>query len=467
MISEITQKTAMRPVMSQKMQGAVQILQLTREELIERIELELETNPVLEIKEPDSLEKERDLSNDEKVKEISVSEEFKEDVEWSYYENEFYDEKSNKDFSITDNIPSYVSLHEYLLCQFAENFPSQEKEEKRGIAEFIIMNIDRDGYLKVTKDEITDLMETDIEKVEKTIKDIQSLEPAGVCARDLKESLLLQAERLKDESGILKKIIENHLEDMGSYNLKNISDSLNIDIETANYFVKIIKEFSPYPGRKFFQNETYDENIKFPDIIIKESEGKFHIELNKSQMPILGINKLYEKLLSSDENKNTKDYIRQKLNSALWFLKCIEMRENTIIDIVKSIIHLQRDFFINGIYHLKPLTLNDVAKNIDKHESTVSRAIRNKYLYCKHGIFELKKFFDSSLKNRELVSVVVKNEIKKIIKKEDKKKPYSDDTICQILQTIDINIKRRTVAKYRKDMKIPGASVRKKSYKIY
>jgi RNA polymerase sigma-54 factor len=455
--TDIAHKNVMKAFMSQKLQEAVQILQLTREELIERIDAEIETNPVLEIVEIKSVQN-KNTNKNEEPEEFSISEKIKEDIEWSYYENEYSSEnfKSSKDksSSITENIPSSLSIHEYLLSQLGEIFLS-EQDSDRSICEFFIMNIDRNGYLRISESEAAKLLGIDKKKIKEIISKIQLLEPAGICARNFKECLLLQAKKLKPKNSVVEKIIKIHLNDLGSNDFKKICNSLKIDMEIAKEAADIIKSFYPYPGHKFSQYEFLHDQIKIPDILVKETGSSFHIELNTKGMPVLGINNFYKKLLSNTANSYTKDYIKQKLNSAAWFLQCIKKREETILDIAKSIINLQKDFFIKGKLFLKALTLNDVAQDIEKHESTVSRAIKNKYLYCKHGIFELKDFISQA------GSISIKEKIKLLIKEEDRKEPYTDDKLCEMLKSLNIDIKRRTIAKYRKDMKIPRASKRK------
>ena len=449
---EQSQKLIMTPELRQ----AIQMLQFNSQELEQYLNSEMEINPLLEMEKKESnLESIDDYTN--KIEEI----------DWSDYWSQ-YDDISYKNFSKAEDkkesFESYlshkVSLKEHLLLQLNITiFNTFDKE----IAHFIIESIDKNGYLKNDPKNIAKVFETSKERVENILQTIQTFDPVGIASRDLKECLRLQLQEKKLFDKNIDKIIDGYLEDVAKNRILKISKDLDISIKKAQYFCDIIKSLEPKPGRGFFHE---DDEVKYitPDIYLHNIGGEYVIVLNDVTAPRLKINNFYKELLKDDNNENTSDFIKKKLNSAMWVIKSIEQRRMTIYKVVESIVKFQREFFDKGKKFLRPLTLKDIAEDIDVHESTVSRATNGKYIQTPRGLFELKFFFSSGVTGDDLsvASTGVKSMIKDLIEKEDPKKPISDQKIANILTSKDVNISRRTVAKYRDELGIPSSSGRRR-----
>jgi RNA polymerase sigma-54 factor len=284
-----------------------------------------------------------------------------------------------------------------------------------------------------------------------------------VCARDLSECLLIQASRLGLDDTIIINIITDHIKHLETKNYKAICRALKISIQDVVSAVNVIKCLEPKPGREFSDDQP--QHI-IPDIYVYKFEDEFIIMLNDDGMPKLRINPYYKKTISQGKkiSGETKDYLAEKMRSAVWLIRSIHQRQRTIYKVMESILSFQKDFFEKGIALLKPMVLRDVAQDIGMHESTVSRVTTNKYAYTPQGIFELKYFFKGSINRvhgEAIASTVVLEKIKKIVKSENPQKPYSDDKISKILKAENINIARRTVAKYRETLGILSSNKRK------
>ncbi|UCG79845.1 MAG: RNA polymerase factor sigma-54, partial [Desulfobacterales bacterium] len=354
------------------------------------------------------------------------------------------------------------SLNEHLMWQLLLSLPSR-KEEKIGNA--IIGNLNKDGYLQATVDEIAALTETDPTEVERVLSKMQSYDPVGVCARDLGECLLIQMKQLELEDSTLFQIVQNHLKHVENKNYKAIARALGVGLDDVVSAVEIITRLEPKPGRQFSDEEP---QYISPDVFVYKVGDEFVIVLNEDGMPKLRISSFYREALYNREQEfpsHTRDYIHNKLRSAVWLIRSIHQRQRTIYKVVESIILFQRDFLEKGIARLKPMVLRDVAADIGMHESTVSRVTTNKYVHTPQGIFELKFFFNSSIyrfDGQAVASASVKEKIRQIIESEDPEKPYSDKKMVDILKSSNINIARRTVAKYREMLGVLPSNKRKK-----
>jgi RNA polymerase sigma-54 factor len=339
-------------------------------------------------------------------------------------------------------------------------FPTAEEEE---VGSRIIGNLNKDGYLDVPLEEIAASSGCTLEKVENVLAVMQTFDPVGVCSRDLGECLLIQARYLGLEGGLLTEIITNHLKHLENKNYKAICKALKVRLEEVVAVVNVIKGLEPRPGRKFSDEEP---QYITPDIYVYKSEGDFIIVLNDDGMPKLRVNQFYKQAISKGEavSDTTKEYLQEKLRSAAWLIRSIHQRQKTIYKVMESILKFQKDFFEHGITHLKPMVLRDVAEDINMHESTISRVTTNKYTYTPQGIFELKYFFNSSIKRVHgdaIASASVQEKIKKLIENEDPRKPYSDSKMAEMLKKENINIARRTVAKYREMLGVLSSNKRK------
>jgi len=289
------------------------------------------------------------------------------------------------------------------------------------------------------------------------------LDPVGVGARDLRECLLVQARTLKIEDPLVLRILDECIDALINRDFRGVARALDVSVAEVVAAAEIIGRPAPRPGRAFGGDEPV---YIIPDIYVHKVNDEFHIVLNDDGMPRLRINGLYRDVLSrgNSASKDTKEYVQEKVRSALWLIKSIHQRERTMYKVMKSIIYHQREFFDKGVQYLRPLNLRDVADDIEMHESTVSRVTTNKYVHTPQGIFELKYFFNSSIgrfQGEAIASESVKEKIRKIIRSEDSRRPLSDQRIAEMLKAGDINIARRTVTKYREAMKLLSSTKRR------
>ncbi len=301
-------------------------------------------------------------------------------------------------------------------------------------------------------------------EVEHVLAVLQTFNPIGVCARDLSECLLIQIRHLGlDDNTILTEIVKNHLHHLENKNYRAICKALKVRMDDVIAAVSVIKGMEPKPGREFSES---DVQYITPDIYVYKSENDFVIVLNDDGLPKLQVNSFYKKAMLRGEkiSDETKEYLQDKLRSAAWLIRSIHQRQKTIYRAMESILKFQRPFFEKGIAHLKPMVLRDVAEDIEMHESTISRVTTNKYAHTPQGIFELKYFFNSSIKRIHgdaIASASVQDKIKKIIEGENPKKPFSDSKMADMLKDQNIDIARRTVAKYREMLGVLSSNKRK------
>jgi len=467
-------KLTQQLIMTPQLQMAIKLLQLSRLELLDTIRQELEENPALEEiqdsgAEENLTEQTESASEDtSRTEEVVIEEKIHEDIDWSNYLGEYntpgrisYESEDKDAPRFEAFIAPKKSLRDHLLWQLLMTKPSIEEES---IASLIIGNLNKDGYLDSTVEEIALMSGSTVEAVEALLTKMQAFDPIGVCARDLKECLLIQAAHFGFENTIVSDIISNHLHDLEKKNYKGICKALKTNMEQVVSAVNVIKGFEPKPGRQFSEETPQYIN---PDIYVYKLEEDFVIMLNDDGMPKLRVNSFYKSTISRGKkiSGEAEDYIQDKIRSAAWLIKSIHQRQKTIYRVMESILGFQRDFFERGIAYLKPMVLRDVAQDIGMHESTISRVTTNKYAYTPQGIFELKYFFNSSIKRAQggdIASASVQEKIRQIILNEDPKKPYSDDKISQLLKDDhQIYIARRTVAKYREMLKVLPSNKRK------
>jgi RNA polymerase sigma-54 factor len=481
-------------VMTPQLQQAIKLLQLNRQELANLIEQELQENPVLEETEgEEQTAEERDdttpgeesasedadrgvealaesplaESTDDAAEAAPSDDEKIADIDWENYmesnpqtglETRVRGEEEGP--SIEATLTKRASLAEHLAWQIQL---SDFDPDEVGVSRWLIGNLDDDGYLKATIEEVARQCGAEEELVERALRKVQRLDPSGVAARSLKECLLLQIESLEIRNPLVARIVEDHLDLLQKRDFRGLNRVLGASVEEVSAASLLISRLEPKPGRPYCDDEPI---YITPDIYVYKVEDDFHILLNEDGMPKLKINNLYREVLSrgSSAAKDTKEYVHEKLRSAQWLIKSIHQRERTMYKVMKSIIAHQRDFFEMGVQYLKPLNLRDVADDIEMHESTVSRVTTNKYVHTPQGIFELKYFFNSSIgrfHGEAIASESVKEKIRKIIKNEDSRRPLSDQRIAEMLKAGDIDIARRTVTKYREAMKLLSSTKRR------
>lgn len=467
-------------VMTPQLQQAIKLLQLSRLELAEEISQELEENPVLEMAQtgddPDAGEPDQDAERSaeeqptktEEFNEVKVENDLAREFDWENYLGEYSSTPSHAQmYEAIDESPSYenflsakTSLTEHLVWQW-RMIAMPVDEQRAGLQ--IIGNLDQDGYLKSTLEEIATLEGLSLETVEQALVRVQDLDPLGVGARDLKECLLIQLRFWGLGDSVAARIVENHLPDLESKNYANIARQLKQSKESVFAAEKIILGLEPRPGRQF---HTEEPQYISPDVYVYKMSQDYVIVLNEDGLPKLKISQQYRDMLSDTmSNPQAKDYLQSKLRGAMWLIRSIHQRQRTIYRVTESIIKFQREFLEKGVEYLKPLVLRDVADDVGLHESTVSRVTTNKYVHTPQGLFELKFFFDSPInrfQGESLASESVKKRLKQIVSAEDPRRPLSDQRIVEILRGANIDIARRTVAKYREMLKIASSSKRKK-----
>ncbi|MDD5645103.1 MAG: RNA polymerase factor sigma-54 [bacterium] len=459
-------------MMSPQMRQALEILQLPLLELRTIIQQQIQANPVLEIEEGSekaASEEENTENASDKREELDFKEEFDSlvnaDEEMKEYFKSSGDFKkySNADKEKRDYLESLITrpetLEEYL--EFQMNIMLDSDKEKN-IGKIIIGNLDKNGYLKSSPEELTGETSEPEEEVLKVLSKIREFDPPGIAARDIKECLSIQVKKKEIKNKTVEAIINGHLELLGKKQFEKIAKELRVSVNEVREAEKIISSLNPKPAVSFEQAEI---PYIIPDITIEKTDTGFEIVLNDRDLPQIKISNFYKKAMN-DENtsKTIKQYIREKITEGKWLIKNICQRQQTIYNIAKEILYCQIDFFEKGPKFLRPMVLQNIASRLNIHESTVSRAVNGKYLQCSWGLYPIKHFFSSSLNTSsgETISAQrVKDLICEIVDSENKSKPYSDDAIAEMIKKEGIDIARRTVAKYREEAGIYSSRMRK------
>jgi len=467
----LSQKLVTKLVMTPMLQQAIKLLPLARMELAQLVRQEITENPILEeLAEEDEMEKEgleepeANLAAEEAVPEEQAP--LNQEQDWDNFIQSNIDRGSSVD-SYTEN-PSIEatykkepSLADHLHWQMSLSLDS---EADKYIGACIVGNIQNDGYLCTDITEIAETVGCPPEDVERVLSVIQGFEPTGVGARSLQECLLLQLRALPDRDPLAEKLVKSYLERLEERFLHKIASELNVHVEKILASVRVIRSLDPKPGLQF-QSDGID--YVTPDITVVKTADGYDVVLNDEGVPRLRINPFYHDMLTHTQEGQTREYLENKYRSALWLIKSIDQRRQTIYKVGKSIVKLQQEFLDKGLSYLKPMVLKDVARDIEMHESTVSRITTNKYIDTPQGIFELKYFFHSGIKSymgTSLSSIRVKNMIKEVVAQEDTQRPLTDDEMVQVLMRKNAKIARRTITKYRKELNIPPASKRKKIF---
>ena len=441
-------------VMTQNMQLSINILQMSSCELREFINKELEENPIIES--DFNLNKEAEL---DQYKKMIESMEY-DSSNYNSYVKVDYDEEG---VSPLNFVSQKKTLKSYLYEQLHTN---KGIRNIRSIIDYMIESLDSRGYFDESIENICRKFNISEEKSVQALEILQSLDPAGIGARNLQECLLIQLKRKNRLDPNLESIINNYLELVADNKFKDIAKYLNISQLEAQDYGDIIRQLEPKPSRGYYTGEE----IKFitPDDYIKKINEEYIVIMNNDVVPQLSINGAYKSLLLHGNDKEVESYIKDKIGSAMFLIKSINNRENTLRIILEDIIKRQREYLDKGKKYLKPMQLKDIAEDINMHESTVSRAIKDKYILTSYGTVKIKDLFTvgysrkNSSDGKEVSAKNIKDMIKEIIDNENKKKPLSDEMICTELSKKNLNISRRTVAKYREEMGIKSSSKRKR-----
>lgn len=481
---KLDQKQVQKLMLAPALQQAIKLLPLTNLELIEVIDAELAENPLLEevpsgesqgatetsAEMPSAEPNPEDSSNLGEVETRSDEMESGEDALWEevivHYLDDSPDQLSQepKEAPPLENVLSQgLSLWDHLYWQASLTFFS---EEEKTIAAHIIGNINEDGYLLTPVEEIAASLGVEVEKVEALRQKIKGFDPVGSGSLNLKEMMLAQMDYLGINDEITRKIIEDYLPVLEKANYEELARELKISPADLKNHLEILRQLDPAPGRKYSQ-----ERIMYvvPDIIVTKEGDDYQIILNNEGLPKLRISNYYRQIMASGSKLNPEAYayLKEKMKRALWFLKSLNQREQTVYRVAQAIIRRQKDFLEKGIDFLRPLTLSEIAEEVGVHESTVGRVVANKYIQTPRGVFSLKYFFHKSLSGQngeEVSSLRIKEKIKKLIEGEDPNNPLSDTDLCDILGRENIKIARRTVAKYRKQLRIPPSHIRKRKF---
>jgi len=447
---EQTQKLIITPELRQ----ALTILQLNNLELTAYTEQALLENPLLDVQ-----------PHTNKLDTDPVG--YSEYNNNSYYTSNYSTHYSKGTNNNTNNQLDYAAVRQPTLYEHLQTqIYTIDNLSDRKIANFIIGNIDESGYLRMSISEIADSLKADKTQVEIVLKQVQNLDPPGIAALNLQECLLIQLKQLDLYSEILETLIVNHLDDIAHGKLHMLTQLLGLTAVQLQQHLDIIKSLNPKPGNCFHANDDASIYI-IPDMSIIDNEGTFVLLLNDTHIPRLIINNTYRNILAKDVSADdaAKQFFESRLAAANWLIKSIEQRRMTLLKIMSYIIKYQHDFLTHGLKYLKPLTLKMIATEIDMHESTVSRAIANKYVQTPQGVYSIKFFFHSGVDTTEgdtMSSAYIKQLISDTINNEDKHKPLSDQKLADIFVKQGIDISRRTIAKYRDELQIPNTVQRKR-----
>ncbi len=489
------QKQTQRLIMTPQMQQSIQLLQMSAQELEQLTSEEVMENPFLEIAEDTEGEGDQKTENadqaqpseesiidftysspeDEQRSELSADktaeaaadqEHFSDvDVNWE----DFYDDSDSRVYTPSEpqeeerDFADFVAFRENLYdsLNWQLHVSALEKDQVH-IGEYIIGNLDDDGYLRVPIEELAEDLKVDAQEVENVLRVIQTFDPVGVGARNLAECLRIQLESRGVKDRITLGIVEHHLDLLQKKKFKEIAREVKIDEAKVRDVFHQISHLEPKPGRS-----GNSEDVKYiqPDVFVKKVDDDYMIYLNEGKTSGLRINRYYRQLLQQTEfSSKEKEFAMEKYKSAIWLIKNIEKRKSTILKVSEAVMQFQRDFLEKGTSGLRPLTLKEVAEVVGMHESTVARVTTNKYIETPRGIFELKYFFSPGLETESGVdasSTSIKAMLAEMISSENPKKPYSDQKLAELIRARGINIARRTVAKYREQMKILSAKMRK------
>ena len=466
-------RQSQRLVLTPELQRAIKLLPLTTLELAEVLQQEIMENPLLEeapVQETQADEAAQEEGRDpaepdgpaepeDPLKDIDIEKFFE-----SYLEDGNGPHAGRTEVPeappIENTLTESTGLPQHLLWQLHMSVTDEVTLE---IGEAIVHNLDEDGMLRASLEEIANLGPYPHEEVECALALVQTLDPPGVAARDLTECLRLQLKHLGLSDSPTDVMVRDHIKQLQSHQYPEIARQMGLSPEEVSHHLEIIRHLDPRPGLKYSPERSA---YVVPDVFVVKEGDEYKIVLNDDGLPRLRINPMYRRMLELKETASdeTRRYIKEKLRSALWLLRSVDQRGRTIYKVAQSIVRHQRGFLDQGVGHLKPLVLRDVAADIGMHDSTVCRVVANKYMHTPRGVYELRFFFSSGITSsmgEAVSSVTIKDKIRKMIKEEDSSRPLSDSRIAEILEKTGLPLARRTVAKYREELRIPQSNLRR------
>jgi RNA polymerase sigma-54 factor len=473
---KLSLRLSQRLVMTPSLQQAIKLLQMSKLELQEVLTQEMVENPLLE-------EEQEEAPGPEEAREAAAEaaaaptppetaapkeKDSFEEIDFDSYFEDYLDSAYNpRQYEESEAVPlentlsSPPGLQEYLSWQLSM---SDAPAPVRDIATYLIGNIDEDGYLRVTRDEVRAAGFAKEEETDAALALVRSFDPPGICASDLPDCLMLQIRSIGIENPLIEKIITEHWPEFLNRQFAPLARTLGVGMSQLQAVVEIIKNLEPKPGRKYSTERTiYVE----PDVAVRKIGDEYVIQLNEDGLPKLRISAAYRRMLRGGNGaigEEAATYLKDKMRSAVWLIKSLDQRQRTIYKVAESIVRHQRGFLDHGIAHLRPLVLRDVANDIGMHESTVSRVVANKYMHTPGGVYEMRFFFHSGITSsmgEAVSSVTIKDKIRKMIEGEDAVHPLSDSRIAELLAGDGLPLARRTVAKYREELRIPPSNLRK------
>lgn len=458
LIHDVHLEQQQKLLITPELRQAIAILQMSSLELSEYLQQEIDENPVLELREEDD-HPEGDVTGE-------LEEESPSDMEWWEY---FLDRSDLGYTGRSDNEKHYdqhkalaPTLHEHL--QFQMHLALNREEDER-IGAFLIGSIDDNGYLRISLEEAAATLGVSVIEVTDILKVIQTFEPYGVGARDLSECLMIQLTQTGRLCPEVERIVRNYLGDLARGRLAKIAATMKMNVVEVQEIADLIRTLDPKPGRQYASGG--DVRYLVPDVTVEKVNDEYVILVNDGSSPRLMISPIYKEMLRQPGlfNSETRKYVDDRINSAVWLIKSIEQRRMTLYNTTKCLVEAQHDFLEKGIKYMKPLNLKQIADQVGVHESTISRVTNNKYIQTPQGVFELKYFFSSGLESRHgarYSSRSIKCILKEMIAEEDVHNPYSDQQIADQLRSKGIQISRRTVAKYRMELGIESTAKRKR-----
>ncbi|MEE2966010.1 MAG: RNA polymerase factor sigma-54 [Acidobacteriota bacterium] len=468
-------KVSQKLILTPALQQAIKLLPMSTLELVDMLNQEVVENPMLEEVPTEDLQPPEAAAQEEKPEPPAPdkdkdSKDSWDDADYEYFFGDYLDDgyrprlpREVKELPPIENtLSTQTSLADHMMWQLSLQ-TDDDDPLVREIGSAIIGNLDDDGYLVASVDEIAAMSSWPLPDVARVLRVLQDFDPIGVAARGLQECLLLQIDRLGLQGTASETIVRDHLKLLQNHQGHELAQQLGISIDELKHHIEVILQLDPKPGSRF--NSTASQYV-IPDVYILKTEDGYVAALNEDGMPQLRISPVYRRLLDKKKegNDETRAYVKEKFRSALWLIKSVDQRQKTIHKVATSIIGFQTEFLDRGIEYLRPLVLRDVASDIDMHESTVSRVVNNKYRHTPQGVFEMKYFFHSGISSaygESVSSVTIKQRIRKLVEEENPKKPLSDSRIVCLLQDKGLVLARRTIAKYREELKIPKSRQRK------